>query len=31
LLGLPLLGAKVVATLMTLVWNFWARKRLAYK
>jgi putative flippase GtrA len=31
LLGLPLLGAKVFATLMTLVWNFWARKRLAYK
>jgi putative flippase GtrA len=30
LAGLPLAGAKVVATLVTLAWNFWARKRLAY-
>jgi putative flippase GtrA len=29
-LGLPLVGAKVVATMVTLLWNFYARKRLAY-
>ena len=29
-LGLALVPAKIVATLVTLVWNFGARKRLAY-
>lgn len=28
--GLPLVAAKVIATLVTLLWNFGARKRLAY-
>lgn len=30
LLGLSLVAAKVFATLVTLAWNFYARKRLAY-
>jgi putative flippase GtrA len=30
LLGWPIVAAKVFASLMTLVWNFSARKRLAY-
>jgi putative flippase GtrA len=30
LLGLALVPAKIVATALTLVWNFYARKRLAY-
>lgn len=29
-LALPLIAAKVLATIVTLLWNFWARKRLAY-
>jgi putative flippase GtrA len=29
-LGLPLVAAKIVATMVTLLWNFHARKRLAY-